>query len=88
MAAPRFSPDGKWIRFLVVDDRSVYPARASLSGGKVERLMSPPIVISNLNSAGGRTVVLSGGNAKATEIYVVDGNKLAPAHHAERRIVC
>jgi dipeptidyl aminopeptidase/acylaminoacyl peptidase len=76
VGAPRFSPDGKWIRFLVVDDRSVYPARASVSGGKVEKLMSPPIVIAGLNSNGGRTVALSGGNAKATEVYVVEDNKL------------
>ncbi len=76
VGAPRFSPDGKWIRFLVVDDRSVYPARASVSGGKVEKLMSPPIVITGLNSNGGRTVALSGGNAKATEVYVVEDNKL------------
>lgn len=76
VGAPRFSPDGKWLRFLVVDDRSVYPARANLSGGKVERLMSPPIVISSLNSNGGRTVAISGGDAKANEIYVVEDNKL------------
>ena len=72
----RFSPDGKWIRFLVVDDRSVYPARASVSGGKVERLLSPPVVVGSLNSAAGRTVLLAGGNAKMTEVYVVDGDKL------------
>lgn len=76
VGSPRFSPDGRWIRFLVVDDRSVYPARAAVSGGKVEKLMPPPIVISSLNTAGGRTVALSGGNAKATEVYVVDADKL------------
>lgn len=76
VGAPRFSPDGKWIRFLVVDDRSVYPVRASVSDGKVERLLSPPVVVSSLNSAARRTVLLAGGNAKATEIYVADGDKL------------
>jgi dipeptidyl aminopeptidase/acylaminoacyl peptidase len=76
ISAPRFSPDGKWLRFVVVDDRSVYPARASVSGGKVERLMSPPIVVGSLNSAGGRTVLLAGGNSKATEVYVAEGDKL------------
>src|SRR5688572_19164619 len=49
IGAPRFSPDGKWLRFLVVDDRSVYPARTSVAGGKVEKLLSPPIVVSSLN---------------------------------------
>ena len=76
VGAPRFSPDGQWIRFLVVDDRSVYPARARVSGGKVERLLSPPVVVSSLNSAARRTVLLSGGNAKATEVYVADGDQL------------
>ena len=76
IGSPRFSPDGKWIRFLVVDDRSVYPARANVSGGKVERLMSPPVVVSTLNSAGGRTVAIAGGDSKASEIYVVEGDKL------------
>lgn len=76
VGAPRFSPDGNWIRFLVVDDRSVYPARAKVSGGKVERLLSPPVVVSSLNSAARHTVLLSGGNAKATEIYVAEGDKL------------
>jgi dipeptidyl aminopeptidase/acylaminoacyl peptidase len=76
VGTPRFSPDGKWIRFLVADDRSVYPARASVSGGKVERLMPSPIVISSLNSAAGRTVAITGGDSKANEIYVVDGDKL------------
>ena len=76
IGGPKFSPDGKWLRFLVVDDRSVYPARASVSGGKVERLMPSPVVINSLNSAGGRTVALTGGNSKSTEIYVVEGDKL------------
>ena len=76
IVSPRFSRDGKWIHFLVVDDRSIYPARTSISGGKVEKLLSPPIVVSNWNSAGGRTALLSGGDAKATEVYVVEGDKL------------
>jgi dipeptidyl aminopeptidase/acylaminoacyl peptidase len=76
IGAVRFNSDGKSIRFLVVDDRSVYPARANLSGGKVERLLSPPIVVSGWNTGGGRSVVLSGGNSKVTEVYVWEGNKL------------
>jgi dipeptidyl aminopeptidase/acylaminoacyl peptidase len=76
VSSVRFNPDGKSIRFLVVDDRSVYPARANLSGGKVERLLSPPIVVSSWNTGGGRSVVLSGGNSKVTEVYVWEGDKL------------
>ena len=33
VSSPGFSADGKFIRFLVTDDRSVYPAQATLAGG-------------------------------------------------------
>ena len=70
VSSPRFSADGKSIRFLVVDDRSVYPMRANVAGGAAERLLSPPVVISSWNTAANRTVVISGDNSKASEIYV------------------
>lgn len=76
VSSPRFSADGKSITFLVVDDRSVYPMKANLSGGAAERLLSPPIVVSNLNTAGGKTVVMSGGNSSASEVHVWEGNSL------------
>ena len=76
VSSPKFSADGKSIRFLVTDDRSVYPVTANLSGGPVERLLSPPVVISSWNSVGGKTVVMTGGNAKSNEIHVWEGNSL------------
>ena len=81
VSLPRFSPDGKSIRFLVTDDRSVYPARANVSGGAVERLLSPPIVISNWNFNGARAVAISGGDAKPNEIYVWEGKSLRQITH-------
>jgi len=74
--SPKFSPDGKSIRFLVVDDRSVYPMKANLFGGKAERLLAPPVAISSWNFAGGKAVAMSGGDAKANEVYVWEGNSL------------
>ncbi len=76
VSSPRFSDDGKSIRFLVTDDRSVYPVKANLSGGPVERLMAPPIVLSNWNFKGNKAVVMSGGDAKAGEVYVWEGKSL------------
>jgi len=76
VSAPRFSADGKSIRFLVTDDRSVYPMKANLSGGAAERLLSPPLVMSTWNFNGGKAVALSGGDGKANEIYVWEGNSL------------
>src|SRR6185369_2054469 len=71
VSSARFNADGSYINFLVADDRSQYPVRAKVTGGPVERLMQPPIVLSSWNSGGNKTVVLSGGDKKATEIQVV-----------------
>jgi dipeptidyl aminopeptidase/acylaminoacyl peptidase len=76
VSSPRFTPDGKAIQFLVTDDRSVYPVKANLSGGAAQRLLTPPVVISNWNFNGGRAVAMSGGNTKAGEVYVWEGNSL------------
>lgn len=81
VSTPRFSPDGKSISFLVTDNRSVYPARASLAGGKVERLMESPIVIGSWNQAKDKTVVISGSNSKAGEIYAFERGKLRQLTH-------
>ena len=81
VSSPRFSADGKSIRFLVTDDRSVYPMKANLSGGPTERLLSPPVVVGNWNTAAGRTVVMSGGDAKFNEVYVWEQNGLRQLTH-------
>ena len=76
VSSARFSPDGNWLLFFVTDDRSVYPARAKVAGGPAERLIKTPIVLSSFNTNGGTIVVLSGGDTKASEIHVVNGNNL------------
>ncbi len=76
-----FSADGKAIDFLVGDDRSVYPARLGLNDSNVERLMSSPIVVSNPTAAASCSAVLSGGDAKFTEVYAVDGGSLRQLSH-------
>ena len=81
ISTPRFSADGKSITFLVTDDRSVYPARVGVTGGNVERLISPPVVVSSWNSAAGRSVVLSGGDTKYTEVYAMEGSNLRQLTH-------
>jgi dipeptidyl aminopeptidase/acylaminoacyl peptidase len=76
VSSPGFSADGKFIRFLVTDDRAVYPAQAALAGGKVERLLSPPAVVSSWDSAKNRSVVISGGDAKYNEVYAFENGAL------------
>ena len=81
VSSPRFSADGKSMRFLVTDDRSVYPMKANVSGGPAERLLSPPVAISNVNTVAGRTVVISGGDSKVSEIYVWEEKGLRQLTH-------
>ena len=76
VSGPRFTTDGKAINFLVTDDRSVYPVRLTLADGLVERLLKPPVVISNWSRAGSCSVVISGGDDRYNEIYTIEGNTL------------
>ncbi|MFS8085368.1 MAG: S9 family peptidase [Acidobacteriota bacterium] len=74
----RFAGDS-WLNFLVTDDRSVYPARVSRNS--LEKLMTPPIVVSNLTNGGGRTVLLSSNDTKPTEVYAMEGKALRQLTH-------
>jgi dipeptidyl aminopeptidase/acylaminoacyl peptidase len=76
VSAPQFSADGRSLSFSVTDDRSVYPARVAVAGGAVERLMSAPIVVSSWTSEAGCSAVLSGGDARATEVQALEGGAL------------
>jgi dipeptidyl aminopeptidase/acylaminoacyl peptidase len=87
VSSPRFSPDSRSIRFLVADDQSVYPMKANLGGGPAERLLSRPIVISNWNTVAGRTVAISGGDAKANEIYVWEDSGLRQLTHQNDALI-
>ena len=78
---PRFAADGKSITVVVTDDRSVYPVRVNLAGGGVERLLSPPVVISNWTSGGGHSAVLSGDDSKPGEVYTFEGGVLRQLSH-------
>ena len=71
VSTPRFSADGASITALVADDRSVYPIRVTLATNRVDKLMTPPVVISSPTVAGGCSAVLSGDDAKHSEVYRV-----------------
>jgi dipeptidyl aminopeptidase/acylaminoacyl peptidase len=75
----RVSSDGKAGNALVTDDRSVYPV--SITPTSVTRLLNPPVVVSSLNTGGGHTVLLSGNDTKATEVYAMEGNALRQLTH-------
>ena len=81
VGAQHFSADGRMITVLVTDDQSVYPARVTLATNRVEKLIAAPGVVSSTTGAGGCMAALSGGDAKATEVYRWDGSSLAQISH-------
>lgn len=83
VASPRFSADGASITVLVTDDQSIYPARVTLATNRVEKLMTPPVVVSSPSAEpkGVCSVVLAGGDAKPTEVYRVTGGTLEQLSH-------
>ncbi|QQS48569.1 MAG: S9 family peptidase [Acidobacteriota bacterium] len=76
VSSPRFTADGRAIEFLVVDDMSVYPARTTLAGGPVEKLMAPPVVVSSWTTESGNSAVISGGDDRYAEIYAMERGRL------------
>jgi dipeptidyl aminopeptidase/acylaminoacyl peptidase len=82
VSAPKFSPDGSSILFLVSDDRSEYPARISVNDGAVERLVQGSRVISTVaQGKDGRMAVLAATDTTHSEIHVLENGSLRPLTH-------
>ncbi len=82
VSAPRFTPDGSSILFLVADDRSEYPARIPANGGALERLLQGPRMISTLaQSKDGRLAVLGANDGTHPEIHALENGSLRPLTH-------
>jgi len=69
-------PDGASLTFLVADDRREYRARISVSGGTVEKLSDPSLVVSQHSSASGHTAVIASSDSSAPEVYVLESSSL------------
>src|SRR4029078_199207 len=87
VSSPRFTEDGKSILFLVADDRSVYPVKASLSGGAAQRLLAPPVVIGNWDFEAGKSVAISGNDNKPGEVYVWEEKSLRQLTHQNDALI-
>ena len=81
----RLSADGKSVIATVTDDRSVYPV--SITRTSVTRLLNAPVVVSSLSIGGGRTVLLSGNDVKATEVYAMEGKALRQITHQNDALI-
>ena len=82
VSAPRFTPDGSSIVFLVADDRSEYPARVPASGGEVQRLIKGPLMISSMDQGkDGRLAVLAASDLKSGEVHALESGELRVLTH-------
>jgi dipeptidyl aminopeptidase/acylaminoacyl peptidase len=72
---------GKAVEFLVVDDRSVYPAVLRANDSKVERLMEPPVVLSDWTMAAGHTVALCPTDTHPNEVCAFENGGLRQITH-------
>jgi dipeptidyl aminopeptidase/acylaminoacyl peptidase len=82
VSAPRFTPDGASILFLVVDDASEYPARIPANGGDVQRMIKGPVVISSIDQGhDGRLVALAASDTKPAEVHAFENNELRVLTH-------
>lgn len=81
---PQFSADGRFIDFLVTDNRVVYPARVAAAGGEVKRLLDGQRVVGNQVRVGRRTVVLASTDGVPPEVHALENGKLRKlTHHNE-----
>jgi dipeptidyl aminopeptidase/acylaminoacyl peptidase len=80
---PQWEEGGTSLAFVVVDDRSQYPARVTLTSGKVERIVEGKRVTTNL-SAGpldGSYAVLTSTDAEPQEVAALEKGKLRRLSH-------
>ncbi|HEY3740116.1 MAG TPA: S9 family peptidase [Bryobacteraceae bacterium] len=76
VTSPKFSDDGKSIDVLVADDRSVYPARVSVEGGPIERLLGGKISVSPISRHGACFAALVNTDTESGEVYAIEGGSM------------
>lgn len=76
VSVPRFTSDGKFLTFMVADDRTQYPARIAVTGGDVERLVKEGVVITEQSICGNNMAVTYSTDSAPSEIYALEGGNL------------
>ncbi len=81
--SPRFTADGRAIRFAVEDDGQQYLAQVRLASGAIERLEAGPGVVHQLACAAGRTAALVSSDRAPVEVHAFEpgGWRALSAHN-------
>lgn len=72
----QFTTDGRQLEFLVSDDMNVYPARVSINGGAVERMVGGKLAITSLDRQGACVASLVSTDVMPSELHVLEGSTL------------
>ncbi len=76
---PRWSADGRFILFLLEEDRRVQLAKVPASGGNVELLLDGPQMLSRFTqSRNGRIAVLRSTAHEPAEVFALESGELRP----------
>ncbi len=76
---PKWSPDGKWLYFMLEDDGSQRVARVRRGGGRIEFVSPGREEVLALSSGGkGRLAVLRDTSAHPLEVYALDAGRPRP----------
>jgi dipeptidyl aminopeptidase/acylaminoacyl peptidase len=80
---PQFEEGGGSLAFVVVDDRSQYPARVSLTNNKVDRLITQKSVITNLSQGplDGAFAGLQATDTTPPEVVAIEGGRVRRLSH-------
>ena len=79
VSSPRWSADGRSLRFTVEDDRTDWLGQVATSGGPIKRLLGGRQVIQAVDqNRAGRSVALVADPSHPPEIFAIDGARLRP----------
>src|SRR5262249_57135981 len=81
-----FTSQGRPIQLAVEDDGFQYPAQVELATGTITHL-ADSMVVSELASAGGHTVVLATSDVSAVEVCALEARKLRPLSAHNRALL-
>jgi dipeptidyl aminopeptidase/acylaminoacyl peptidase len=77
VSAPRWTPDGSSLLFVIEDDRAQHLGRVKASGGAIDRLVSGRRVLSEFSvNHDGRIAALSSTPTEPAEIHALEGTAL------------
>ncbi|MBY0504371.1 MAG: S9 family peptidase [Bryobacteraceae bacterium] len=72
----QFTEDGRQLEFLVADDMSMYPARVSVTGGAVERMVGGKLAMMSIDRAGACAAALVSTDVMPAEVHVLEGSTM------------